>query len=210
MVAAVESSYREALDLQGDGEGLDEQWYGFTVYKLIGPQLGRRLARVPDVKVERRAGAYELFIGRNHVRYNKLRGAAGRGLYAYPRPSRAAQLMADLNQAQLELPLGADGVPVTLRPIAHVNESVPTEWILGHLGSSSAGLSSVYLCAPATAIDGEITAWQTWTPIYYHGAAMPDSVSVPAPSLPEPIDIGEPVLRVRPTSARGAGHQNSE
>src|SRR5687767_11751523 len=85
MVRALDWSYREALDLKDDALGLDEQWYGLTVYKLIGPQLGARLAGVSGAFVEPVGVTYEIFLGKHHVRYNKLRGPAGARLYAFPR-----------------------------------------------------------------------------------------------------------------------------
>jgi hypothetical protein len=181
----------------GETPGLDEQWYGITVYKLVGPRLGYMLSDVGNAVVRPAGITFELFLGPHHIRYNKLRGSLDSPVHAFPRPSRAAHQMAETNRAQMELPLTGIDVDVTIRPLVDTRRVPPTEWILGHMGSSAHGLVSAYLCAPWTAIDGEIVEWRTWIPIFHHGRSMPILDSVPAPGLPEPIDVEEAPLRLR-------------
>lgn len=191
IVDALRGCYRWVGPRLRPARGLDERWAGLTISMLVGPAFTSAFGEVTGVTVRRAGLVHEVVAGRNELRTNKLGRTADQSVASsFPRASRAVAEMAAANRMQESL-----GLPDVYQQIQKhylVQVPTPTRWVIGHMGSAAAGLQAVYLCAPLKSVDGAITEWLGWIPIYradgLSGEAAPPP-GLPEDPLPPAVDI---------------------
>lgn len=174
--------------------GLDERWAALTIAMLAGPAYTRRLRGFANVTVRRAGLVHEVAVGPHILRTNKLGRTLDENVVSsFPGPSRAVVHMASANQVSLDLP----DIDQEIEKRLLVDLPPPTRWIIGHMGTSSAGLQAVYLCAPWKTLDMAVTEWRGWVTVYRKdglaGSFAPPP-GLPTDPLPPAIDVELPPM----------------